>query len=142
MDIIQDLNGGGGLNKLSHEGGWCLSRWQPQDPLVDTGSEGSGQVEKEAFQVMLIYRSPESIERYWLAKRAAAGKVTKVKAQVWEEFGEAMKNYYWTASKLFWQTIQHLRRGQQDGAQAILSKGGETLSSTGEIVERWKEHFE
>lgn len=35
---------------------------------------------KEAFQAMLGHRSPESIERYRMAKRAAAGEVTRVKA--------------------------------------------------------------
>ncbi|MBN3307390.1 CFDP2 protein, partial [Amia calva] len=37
-----------------------------------------------------------------------------------------------------WQTIRRLRRGQRDGAQTVLSKGGETLSTTGKIAERWK----
>ncbi|CAM2111547.1 unnamed protein product [Caretta caretta] len=53
-----------------------------------------------------------------------------------------MENGYWMVSKVFWQTICRLRRGQWDIAQAVPSKGGETLASTEENVERWKEHFE
>lgn len=47
---------------------------------------------------MLVYRSPELIERYWLAKRATSGEVNKPKAWVWEQFGKAMENDYWMAS--------------------------------------------
>ncbi|XP_068166910.1 glycerol-3-phosphate acyltransferase 2, mitochondrial [Antennarius striatus] len=32
--------------------------------------------------------------------------------RVWEEFGEAMEKNYRTASKLFWRTVRHLRRGE------------------------------
>uniref|UniRef100_A0A8C9RY14 E3 ubiquitin-protein ligase RNF152 C-terminal domain-containing protein n=1 Tax=Scleropages formosus TaxID=113540 RepID=A0A8C9RY14_SCLFO len=61
--------------------------------------------------------------------------VTEEKSRAWEEFGEAMENDYWSASKRFWQTIQ-LRRGWMSFAQAVLSKGGEILTSNGDIVRR------
>ncbi|KAK0143288.1 hypothetical protein N1851_018576 [Merluccius polli] len=66
--------------------------------------------------------SPEAADRYWEARRAAASAVAKAKTRVWEEFGEAMEKDFRLASRKFW--------------------GGELLTQTGDIVRRWKEHFE
>ncbi len=49
---------------------------------------------------------------------------------------------YWLASKKFWQTIQHLRRGKRCPTNTVFSGGGKLLTSTGDIVGRWKEYFE
>ncbi|KAI3357108.1 hypothetical protein L3Q82_015575 [Scortum barcoo] len=46
------------------------------------------------------------------------------------------------ASKRFWQTIRRLRRGKQYSANTVYSAGGELLTSTGDIVGRWKKYFE
>ncbi|CAM2113412.1 unnamed protein product [Caretta caretta] len=96
---------------------------------------------KKPFQAMLANRISDMDERYRLAKKASAVAVIEAKAQAWEEFGETMENDYQMASKMFWQTIHHLRKGRRDIAQVVLSKGGEMLTLTEEIVERWKEHF-
>ncbi|KAK0140999.1 hypothetical protein N1851_021987 [Merluccius polli] len=58
------------------------------------------------------------------------------------EFGEAMEKDFRLASRKFWQTVQRLRKGKQGLAQAVFSRGGELLTRTGDIVGRWKEHFE
>ncbi|KAI3362896.1 hypothetical protein L3Q82_011494 [Scortum barcoo] len=68
--------------------------------------------------------------------------VLEAKTRVWEEFGEAMEEDYWSASKRFWQTVRHLRRGKQYSANTVYSAGGELLTSTGDIVGRWKKYFE
>uniref|UniRef100_A0A671XIN0 Reverse transcriptase domain-containing protein n=1 Tax=Sparus aurata TaxID=8175 RepID=A0A671XIN0_SPAAU len=53
-----------------------------------------------------------------------------------------MEEDYWSASKKFWQTIRRLRRGKQSSTNTVYSGGGELLTSTGDIVGRWKEYFE
>ncbi|KAI3376981.1 hypothetical protein L3Q82_000218 [Scortum barcoo] len=64
--------------------------------------------------------------------------VLEAKTRVWEEFGEAMEVDYRSASKRFWQTVRRLRRGKQYSANTVYSAGGELLTSTGDIVGRWK----
>ncbi|KAI3354070.1 hypothetical protein L3Q82_018470 [Scortum barcoo] len=71
------------------------------------------------------------------------GTVLEAKTRVWEEFGEAMEEEdYRSASKRFWQTVRRLRRGKQYSANTVYSAGGELLTSTGDIVGRWKKYFE
>ncbi|KAI3375230.1 hypothetical protein L3Q82_021733, partial [Scortum barcoo] len=71
------------------------------------------------------------------------GQVLEAKTRVWEEFGEAMEeDYRLAASKRFWQTVRRLRRGKQYSANTVYSAGGELLTSTGDIVGRWKKYFE
>ena len=53
-----------------------------------------------------------------------------------------MEEDYRSASRKFWQTIQRLRRGRQPSTNTVYSGGGELLTSTGDIVGRWKEYFE
>ncbi|KAI3366391.1 hypothetical protein L3Q82_000549 [Scortum barcoo] len=80
--------------------------------------------------------------KYRQAKQAAARTVLEAKTRVWEEFGEAMEEDYRSASKRFWQTVRRLRRGKQYSANTVYSAGGELLTSTGDIVGRWKKYFE
>ncbi|KAI3357825.1 hypothetical protein L3Q82_016217 [Scortum barcoo] len=79
---------------------------------------------------------------YRQAKQAAARTVLEAKTWVWEGFGEAMEEDYRSASKRFWQTVRRLRRGKQYSANTVYSAGGELLTSTGDIVGRWKKYFE
>ncbi|KAI3366655.1 hypothetical protein L3Q82_009343 [Scortum barcoo] len=78
------------------------------------------------------------------ASRSPDGTVLEAKTRVWEEFGEeAMEeDYYRSASKRFWQTVRRLRRGKQYSANTVYSAGGELLTSTEDIVGRWKKYFE
>ncbi|KAI3367202.1 hypothetical protein L3Q82_008254 [Scortum barcoo] len=55
---------------------------------------------------------------------------------------KAMEEDYRSASKRFWQTVRRLRRGKQYSANTVYSAGGELLTSTGDIVGRWKKYFE
>ncbi|KAK0134946.1 LINE-1 reverse transcriptase [Merluccius polli] len=75
----------------------------------------------------------ESYRTFWpvaLRRQQAAVAVTEAKTRTWEEFGEAMENDFRTASKRFWTTIRRLRRGKQ------------CMTSTRDVVDRWKEYFE
>ncbi len=46
------------------------------------------------------------------------------------------------APRKFWQTIQRLRKGKQGIAQAMFSREGKLLTQTGDVIGRWKEHFD
>ncbi|KAI3377251.1 hypothetical protein L3Q82_009155 [Scortum barcoo] len=71
------------------------------------------------------------------------GTVLEAKTRVWEEFSVAMEeDYIGRPSKKFWQTVRRLRRGKQYSANTVYSAGGELLTSTGDIVRRWKEYYE
>ncbi|KAI3375877.1 hypothetical protein L3Q82_003764 [Scortum barcoo] len=88
---------------------------------------------------MLACGTPDAVDRYRQAKQAAARTVLEAKTRVWEEFGEAMEEDYRSASKRFWQTVRRLRRGKQYSANTVYSAGGELLTSTEDIVGRWRE---
>ncbi|KAI3376022.1 hypothetical protein L3Q82_016553 [Scortum barcoo] len=107
------------------------------------------------FEVVDARRSPigpcwpvgllDAVDRYRQAKASRSpGTVLEAKTRVWEEFGEAMEeDYRSAASKRFWQTsVRRLRRGKQYSANTVYSAGGELLTSTGDIVGRWKKYFE
>ncbi|KAJ3600246.1 hypothetical protein NHX12_031232 [Muraenolepis orangiensis] len=53
-----------------------------------------------------------------------------------------MEKDFQSAPKRFWQTIRRLRRGKRGSIQAVYSKGETLLTSTEEVIRRWKEHFE
>ncbi|KAI3362868.1 hypothetical protein L3Q82_001906 [Scortum barcoo] len=91
---------------------------------------------------MLACGTPDAVDRYRQAKQATARTVLEAKTRVWEEFGEAMEEDYRSASKRFWQTVRRLRRGKQYSANTVYSAGGELLTSTEDIVGRWKKYFE
>ncbi|KAJ3607401.1 hypothetical protein NHX12_024452 [Muraenolepis orangiensis] len=52
-----------------------------------------------------------------------------------------MEKDFQSAPKCFWQTIRRLR-GKRGSIQAVYSKDGTLLTSTEEVIGRWKEHFE
>ncbi len=99
-------------------------------------------LKKESYRAWLACRTPEAADGYRQAKRSAARVVVEAKTRAWEEFGEAMEKDYRLASKRFWQTVRRLRRGKQCPTNAVYSGGGRLLTSTGDVVGRWKECFE
>ncbi|KAI3372270.1 hypothetical protein L3Q82_022787 [Scortum barcoo] len=92
--------------------------------------------------VPVVAATPNPVVDTGSYKQAAARTVLEAKTRVWEEFGEAMEEDYRSASKRFWQTVRRLRRGKQYSANTVYSAGGELLTSTGDIVGRWKKYFE
>ncbi|TWW74365.1 R2 Retrovirus-related Pol polyprotein from type I retrotransposable element [Takifugu flavidus] len=97
---------------------------------------------KESYRALLACGTPEAADGYRHAKRSAATAVAEAKTRAWEEFGEAMENDFQTASKRFWTTIRHLRRGKQCTLNTVYSGDGVLLTSTRDVVDRWKEYFE
>lgn len=55
---------------------------------------------------------------------------------VWQSHQERL-----LASKRFWHTVWRLRRGKQCCANTVYCAGGDLLTTTGEIVGRWKKYF-
>ena len=53
-----------------------------------------------------------------------------------------MENDFRTASKRFWTAIRRLRRGKQCTVNAVYGEDGALLTSTGDVLDRWKEYFE
>ena len=102
----------------------------------------SGKLKKESYRAWLACGTPEAAGRYRQAKRAAASAVSEAKTRVWEEFGEAMEKDFRLAPRRFWQTIRRLRRGKQCFTNTVYSGDGALLTSTGDVVRRWKEYFE
>ncbi|KAK0151566.1 putative uncharacterized transposon-derived protein F52C9.6 [Merluccius polli] len=52
------------------------------------------------------------------------------------------ENDFRTASKRFWTTIRRLRRGKQCIVNTVYGGDGALLTSTRDVVDRWKEYFE
>ncbi|TWW68384.1 hypothetical protein D4764_19G0001820 [Takifugu flavidus] len=99
-------------------------------------------LKKESYRALLACGTPEAADGYRRAKRSAATAVAEAKTRAWEEFGEAMENDFRTASKRFWTTIRRLRRGKQCTVNTVYSGDGVLLTSTRDVVDRWKEYFE
>ena len=66
--------------------------------------------------------------------------VDEAKTWVWEEFGEAMEQDFQSVLTKFWQKVWQLRRGKQNPVQMVFSVGGELLTSTEFLVQRWKQY--
>ncbi|TWW75469.1 hypothetical protein D4764_13G0001310 [Takifugu flavidus] len=97
-------------------------------------------LKKESYRALLACGTPEAADSYRQAKRNAATAVAEAKTRAWEEFGEAMENDFRTASKRFWTTIRRLRKGKQCTVNTVYN--GVLLTSTRDVVDRWKEYFE
>ncbi|TWW65506.1 R2DM Retrovirus-related Pol polyprotein from type II retrotransposable element [Takifugu flavidus] len=117
-------------------GGNARTRWWT--PAV----RDAVKLKKESYRALLACGTPEAADGYRRAKRSAATAVAEAKTRAWEEFGEAMENDFRTASKRFWTTIRHLRRGKQCTVNTVYSGDGVLLTSTRDVVDRWKEYFE
>ncbi|KAI3376944.1 hypothetical protein L3Q82_000185 [Scortum barcoo] len=131
-----------GSSKLWTQGLWCLSWRQPRTRWWTPEVRDAVRLKKESYRTMLACGTPDAVDRYRQAKQAAARTVLEAKTRVWEEFGEAMEEDYRSASKRFWQTVRRLRKGKQYSANTVYSAGGELLTSTEDIVGRWRKYFE
>ncbi|TWW81090.1 hypothetical protein D4764_01G0009050 [Takifugu flavidus] len=99
-------------------------------------------LKKESYRALLACGTPEAAGGYRQAKRSAATAVAEAKTRAWEEFSEAMENDFRTASKRFWTTIRGLRKGKQYTVNTVYSGDGVLLTTTRNVVDRWKEYFE
>ncbi|TWW64123.1 hypothetical protein D4764_03G0011310 [Takifugu flavidus] len=99
-------------------------------------------LKKESYRALLACGTPEAADGYRRAKRSTATVVAEAKTRAWKEFGEAMDNDFRMASKRFWTTIRRLRKGKQCTVNTVYGGDGVLLTSTRDVVDRWKEYFE
>ncbi|KAI3356804.1 hypothetical protein L3Q82_003464 [Scortum barcoo] len=89
------------------------------NPVVDTGSKGYAvRLKKESYRTMLACGTPDAVGQVpSRPSKPQPGRSWRQKLRVWEEFGEAMEEDYRAGGELL-------------------------LTSTGDIVGRWKKYFE
>ena len=103
------------------------------------------QLKKEAFRDMLSRRSPEVSGGSCKVATGpkgpglccGSGKAVGV-GEVWRRHGEGLSVH----TKVLLGNVCHLRRGKWGTIQAVYSKDVTLLTSTEEVIGRWKEHFE
>ncbi|TWW73438.1 hypothetical protein D4764_15G0008320 [Takifugu flavidus] len=103
-----------------HGGNARTCWWTPAGSGIATVRDAV-RLKKELYRALLACGTPEAADRYQQAKRSASTAVAEAKTRAWEEFGEAMEIDFRTASK---------------------SGDGVLLTSTRNVVDRWKEYFE
>ena len=98
---------------------------------------------KDAFKAWLQDRSSSDLQsRYTEARKAATSAVKKSKEKSWEEFGRRLDSNYFSANKVFWQTIRRLRGKSASVTYSIKDSAGNILTDGNEIFSRWREYFE
>ena len=98
---------------------------------------------KDAFKTWLQDRSSSDLQsRYNEARKVATLAVKKSKEKSWEEFGRWLDANYFSANKVFWQTIRRLRGKRSSITYSIKDSDGNILTDENEILLRWREYFE
>ena len=98
---------------------------------------------KDAFKAWLQDRSSFDLQsRYTEAWKAATSAVKKSKEKSWEEFGRRLDSNYFSANKVFWQTIRRLRGKRSSITYSIKDSDSNILTNENEILSRWREYFE
>ena len=98
---------------------------------------------KDAFKAWLQDRSSSDLQsRYTEERKAATSAVKKSKEKSWKEFGRRLDSNYFSANKVFWQTIRRLRGKRSSITYSIKDSEGNILTDENEILSRWREYFE
>ena len=99
--------------------------------------------QKEAFKAWLRNRSSSNLQsRYTEARKAATLAIKKSKEKSWEEFGRRLDSNYFSANKVFWQTIRRLLGKRSSITYSIKDSDSNILTDKNEILSRWREYFE
>ena len=87
------------------------------------------QAKKDAFKAWLQDRSSSDLQsRYTETRKAATLAVKKSKEKSWEEFGLRLDSNYFSANKVFWQTIGRLRGKRSSITYSIKDSDGNILT--------------
>ena len=98
---------------------------------------------KDAFKAWLQNRLSSDLQsRYTVAQKAATSAVKKSKEKSWEEFGRRLDSNYFSANKVFWQTICRLRGKRSSITYSIKDSNGNILTDENEILSQWREYLE
>ena len=68
--------------------------------------------------------------------------VKRSQEKSWEEFGCRLDSNYFSANKVFWQTICHSRGKRSSITYSIKDSDRNILTDENEILSRWREYFE
>ena len=97
---------------------------------------------KDAFNAWLHDRSSSDLQsRYTEARKVETLAVKKSKKSR-EEFGRRLDSDFFSANKVFWQTIRRLRGKRSSITYSIKDSDGNILTDENEILSRWREDFE
>ena len=77
-----------------------------------------------------------------LAPKAATSAVKKSKEKSCEEVGRRLDFNYFSANKVFWQTIRRLHGKRSSITNSIKDSAGSILTDENEILSRWREYVE
>ena len=80
--------------------------------------------------------------QYTEGQKAATSAVKKAKEKSWEEFGRQLDSNYFSANKVFWQTICCLLGKRSSVTYSIKDSAGNILTDENVIVSRWRDYFE
>ena len=98
---------------------------------------------ENAFKALLQDRLLSDLQsRNTEAREAATSAVKKSKVKSWDEFGRWLDSNYFSANKVFWQTIRRLRSKRSSVTYSIKDSTGNILTDENEILSRWEEYFE
>ena len=68
--------------------------------------------------------------------------VMKSKEKSWKKFGRRLNSKYFSANKVFWQTIWSSRGKRLSATCFTKDSAGNILTDENEILSRWREYFE
>ncbi|KAK3561507.1 hypothetical protein QTP86_006177 [Hemibagrus guttatus] len=115
------------FNQIPREVGDIESEWTMfSSSIVDAAIRSCGRKVSDAF------RGGNPRTQWWTPEVRDAVKLKKELYRAWLACGTP------EAADVYWQA----KRGKQFSANTVYSGGGELLTSTGDIVRRWKEYFE
>ena len=98
---------------------------------------------KDAFKAWLQDRSSSDLQsQYTEERKAETLAVKKSKEKSREEFGRRLDSNYFSANKVFWQTIRRLHGKRLSITYSIKDSDGNILTNENEILSRWREYFE
>ena len=92
---------------------------------------------------LLRDRSSSDLQsRYTETRKAVTSAIKKSKEKSLEEFGCRLDSNYFSANKVFWQTIRRLRGKRSSVTYSIRDSAANILTDEKEILSRWREYFE
>ena len=83
--------------------------------------------EVRSTQILNVPYRTAILARYAETRKAATLAVTKSKEKLWEEFGCRLDFNYFSANKVFCQTIRHLRGKRSSVTYSIMDSAGNIL---------------
>ena len=95
---------------------------------------------KKLFEQRKMCSKPcHRIDRNLICNPGTLRRKNKSKEKSWEEFGRRLNSNYFSANKVFWQTICRLRGKRSSVTYSIKHFAGKILMDEKEILSRWRE---